>query len=145
MSTNRAQQFSRLPRNENALVNGVLDLIRSMDQAHARKVHGGPFQDAGEPDIDACVRGRAVKIELKMPGAEPTPVQYAALRRWERAGALAFWATSVDEVRIWLTDVESTKPNPQICKHKEAYVTADAFPNHESGITVCPRCGAGPL
>lgn len=143
MTTSRSQQFSRLPRNENALVNGVLDLIRSMDEAWARKVHGSPFQDAGEPDIDACLRGRAVKIELKMPGAEPTPIQYASLRRWERAGALAFWATSVDEVRAFLVGVDDRSPNPQLCKHTEIKQHHDSL--YPAGVWYCVRCGQAPL
>lgn len=83
---------------ETALVNKMIARIKAEPMSWARKVHGGAYSDTGEPDIDACVSGRSLKVEVKMPGARPTAIQLAALRRWERAGALAGWATSVPEL-----------------------------------------------
>ena len=64
---------------------------------HARKVHGSAYS-AGEPDIDACIAGRSVKLEVKVPGKKPTPLQLAVLRKWQKAGALAGWVTSLEDV-----------------------------------------------
>jgi hypothetical protein len=56
-----------------------------------------------------------VKIELKMPGAEPTPVQMGKLRRWASAGALAGWVTSIAELDDLLAHVDDVGwVNPQL-------------------------------
>jgi hypothetical protein len=84
---------------------GVLDYLRGLDASYARKVHGGAMGNTGEPDIDACVRGRAVKLEGKRPGKRPDPAQLGALRRWQAAGALVGWFTSTAHVRELLAHV----------------------------------------
>ncbi len=84
-------------RRESDLVKDVIKSICAEPECWARKVHGGPHGAAGEPDVDAVVRGRSVKLEGKMPGKVPTPGQYAAMRRWSRAGALVGWFTTLDE------------------------------------------------
>jgi hypothetical protein len=61
-------------------------------------VHGGAHGNAGEPDIDACVRGRSVKLEAKRPGERPTPAQVGAMKRWADAGALAGWFTGNEHI-----------------------------------------------
>lgn len=61
------------------------------------KHHAGPYTGPGHPDLYGCVNGRAVVIEVKQPGEEPTRLQHAKLNEWARAGAVAGWATSVDE------------------------------------------------
>ncbi len=89
---------ARVYASEARLTKALLDYLRGLEKCWARKVHGSRYQDAGEPDLDGCLRGRAIKCEVKMPGKTPTPVQFAALRRWERAGALAGWVTSREEL-----------------------------------------------
>lgn len=79
---------------ESTIVAGIVRHIKGLTGAHAMKVHGGAFGHVGEPDIDACVNGRSVKIEVKRPGYEPTDAQFGALRRWQAAGALVGWACS---------------------------------------------------
>lgn len=102
-------------RNESELAQAVRRRIESRYEGCARKVHGSSYGKAGEPDIDACVRGRAVKVELKMPGNEPTPVQMGRLRAWQRAGALAGWVTSIAELDVLLEHVDDFGwTNPQL-------------------------------
>lgn len=88
-------------RSEADVVADALDYLRGLPLAYARKVHGGALGNSGEPDLDAVVRGWAVKLEAKRPdGSEkPTPVQLAALRRWHAAGALVGWFTSTEHVQ----------------------------------------------
>lgn len=50
-------------------------------------------------DIYACVKGRFVAIEVKVPGKRPTPRQMITLSDAERAGAVAMWVTSLLEVQ----------------------------------------------
>ncbi|MBC8091360.1 MAG: hypothetical protein H7Y15_05350 [Pseudonocardia sp.] len=86
-------------RPESAIVAEILEWLNDQPQCFARKVHQTAVTGGGEPDIDACLRGRTIKIEIKRPGApEPGPRQLQRLRRWQNAGALVGWATSLPDV-----------------------------------------------
>ena len=97
----------------------------------ARVVHGSVFQDAGEPDIDACISGLAVKIECKLPGNEPTPLQRASMQRWELAGAAGRLDRQPGRPDRLLE--ERPRPNPQLCRHVE--------PVGGDMVVICGRCG----
>ena len=63
------------------------------------KVHGGPFQRAGVPDIIACINGRFVGIEVKRPkGGRTSAIQEYNIDGITQSGGIAFVATSVAEV-----------------------------------------------
>ena len=66
------------------------------------KVHGGPFQRAGLPDLLGCVRGTYIGIEVKMPGKEPTKLQLNVMMRIHAAGGQAGYATSVEEALAYV-------------------------------------------
>lgn len=53
----------------------------------------------GESDImgHRIADGRAFYLEVKLPGEEPRPDQYAFLEAMRQAGAIAGWCTSVEE------------------------------------------------
>jgi hypothetical protein len=60
---------------------------------------GSRYLPTGTPDILGCVDGRFLAIEVKRPGAAgPTAAQLGQLTRWQRAGALAGWVTSEDDL-----------------------------------------------
>lgn len=61
------------------------------------KVHGGPFQPAGVPDLFGVVGGRAVFVEVKLPTGRVSRIQWATMKRLGDAGAIVAVATSVDE------------------------------------------------
>ncbi len=61
------------------------------------KVHGGPFQPAGIPDLLGCVAGRFVALEVKMPGEEPSLIQCRTILAMRGAGAIAGVVYSADE------------------------------------------------
>lgn len=61
------------------------------------KVHGGPMQKSGIPDILACRNGRLLAIEVKRPGGRVTAIQRKRLAELEAAGADVVVITSVDE------------------------------------------------
>lgn len=88
---------------ERTVVNNVIDWLNRLPDGRARKVHGGPHGQAGEPDVDACVGGRAVKLEVKAPGGrrDLTRLQQRRLDQWREAGAVTGVVESVDDVR-WL-------------------------------------------
>jgi hypothetical protein len=61
------------------------------------KIHGGPFQARGIPDLLCCVDGRFAGIELKRGPRDLTAYQQVMLRKIREAGGIAFLARSVEE------------------------------------------------
>ena len=84
---------------ERAIVKAILAYLCSLPGCLARKRWGGGMGVAGDPDIDACICGRSVQLEVKRPGERPTPLQVKRLEEWRQAGALVGVVTSVAEVR----------------------------------------------
>jgi hypothetical protein len=84
---------------ERAIVKAILAYLNSLPGCLARKRWGGGMGVAGDPDIDACIRGRSVQLEVKRPGEKPTLLQLKRLEEWRQAGALVGVVTSVAEVR----------------------------------------------
>lgn len=62
------------------------------------KVHGGPYQRSGVPDLLICFWGRFVAVELKKPGEklEATPAQKHELGRIAAANGLAAVVNSIE-------------------------------------------------
>ena len=63
-----------------------------------RKRHGSPMGQTGDPDLYGVWRGIPFEIELKIPGASPTPLQQHRLDQWRKAGARAFVVHDLDEL-----------------------------------------------
>jgi hypothetical protein len=63
------------------------------------KIHGGPMQAAGIPDLVGCVRGVFIGLEVKLPDAssQPTRLQTATLDAIRRAGGVAAVVRSPQE------------------------------------------------
>lgn len=78
----------------------ILDALRHrFPDAFFAKIHGGPFQMNGLPDIVGCVEGRFIALEVKLPG-EPHPLsrlQDYILDRIDKAGGLTAVVHSVEE------------------------------------------------
>lgn len=85
--------------NERAIVKAVLAYLNGLPGCLARKRWGGGMGVAGDPDIDACLRGRSLQLEVKRPGEKPTRLQVKRLGEWRTAGAIAGVVVSVDEVK----------------------------------------------
>ena len=106
----KARKPRRRPESE--IVTEGISYIRTLKFAYAKKVHGSQFGNAGEPDVDAVVCGRSVKLECKAPdGGKPTAVQMGALRRWQGTGALVGWFTNVGHIEEILDHLDDTYPN----------------------------------
>lgn len=96
LSTSGAQRPRRKPERE--VVADAVDLIVKTYRGYARKTHGGAYSQTGEPDLDACIRGRCVKLEAKAIDGRPTLPQMESMRRWSNAGALVGWFRNNTEV-----------------------------------------------
>lgn len=105
-SISRGSQPRPRRKPENEIVLEGINYLRAQPHAYAKKVHGGAMGNAGEPDVDACVRGRAVKLEAKAGSNKPSKVQLAALRRWAAAGALVGWFTTTQHIIELLDHLE---------------------------------------
>ena len=98
-SGKKLSDYSKKP-DESVVVRKILKYLNSLDKCRARKVHGSAYS-GGEPDIDCCLNGRSIKIEVKKPGEKvgENGLQKKILQEWSEAGAVSFWVTSVEEVK----------------------------------------------
>jgi hypothetical protein len=64
------------------------------------KIHGGPQMMAGLPDLIVCHGGRFIGVEVKMPGANPTPRQQFVHSLIKRAGGEVIVARSVEDIFV---------------------------------------------
>ena len=91
---------------ESTLKKKVLEYLNSVPGCKAIKMHGNRYVEAGTPDICCCYQGRAMWIELKRPGEQPTPIQLKRLREWQEAGAVVGWVTDLEGVKRMLEELE---------------------------------------
>ena len=114
---------------ETLLVGKIMKYLDTVPNCCYEKRHGDMYGNAGQPDISACIDGRRVEIEVKVPSAaavrnttslvyapiwpiygtetfcgqwpgnKPTALQVERLLAWEASGAVAFIAYSADAVR----------------------------------------------
>lgn len=96
---------TKKPPLESTVVKRVLAYLNSRG-GFWMKVHGGPFQLAGVPDIIGCYRGRFVAMEAKRPGKNPTRLQEYMLGRITAAGGVTAVIRSVDDARAVIDRVE---------------------------------------
>ena len=94
------------PVGETATTEDVLQTLNTRAGHRFQKMHQGIHSGSGEPDMDGCVWGRCVKIEMKAPGKRPSAKQNRRLLQWQEAGALVGWARSLDEVEQILARID---------------------------------------
>jgi hypothetical protein len=87
---------------ERAIVRSILAYLNNLPCCLARKRWGAGMGIAGDPDIDACIRGRSLQLEVKRPGEEPTVLQAKRLAEWRKAGAAVGAVHSLNETRDFL-------------------------------------------
>lgn len=69
----------------------VASIVRVAEQCGwwVMKIHGGPYQMSGVPDLLCLKDGRAVFLEVKQPGKRPTAIQSRRMTEIERVGGAA--------------------------------------------------------
>jgi penicillin-binding protein-related factor A (putative recombinase) len=72
------------------------------------KVHGGPFQSRGIPDIIGCYKGQFIGFEAKKPASKPklTHLQAYTLNQIKAAGGHTTMIQSLKEVIDFLDGVD---------------------------------------
>lgn len=86
--------------NESTIQKSIIKWINKQPHAKAENVSGNGKQ-SGRADINACVNGYCVKIEVKRPDSyyTVTEKQKLYLKKWNRAGAVCISVTSLAEVK----------------------------------------------
>lgn len=86
---------------EKSIVQSILTYLNELPGCRAIKRHGSAYS-SGEPDIDACLNGRSIKLEVKRMGNVPTALQTANLNKWKKAGAVTGIVYCVADVQVLL-------------------------------------------
>ena len=92
---------------EKDIVAAILRLLKKTPNCFCWKEHGGMYGTAGIPDIIACIGGRFVAFEVKVPGNKLTKLQEITLQRIKDAKGQAFKVTSAAEVAAILKTLEA--------------------------------------
>jgi Holliday junction resolvase len=82
---------------EKAIVQEVVDELKRRG-FWVLKVHGGPMQKAGIPDVLAVFDGQLWAFEVKAQGGVVSRLQRKRMDELEQAGAYAFVVRSVGEL-----------------------------------------------
>lgn len=90
---------------ENSIVGRILDYINGLPNATAEKVQGTALS-SGKADINACINGRCIRLEVKTAdhGNKASKKQKLNLKRWAAAGAVCGVVYSLDEVKKLLEE-----------------------------------------
>ena len=89
------------PPLEKTIVNNVMAVARSMGY-WAMKNHGSQFSVAGLPDVLLIKEGRAVWLEAKRPGEEPTRIQEHRMRELIGVGCPVAVVRSAGDAKAFL-------------------------------------------
>lgn len=89
---------------EKTIVAKVMAVARSLGW-FVVKIHGNAYQMAGLPDILAIKNGRAVWMEVKVPGNEPSKIQLHRMRELAAAGCPVAVVYSAGDARHFLETV----------------------------------------
>lgn len=88
---------------EITIVNSILSYINNLPYGVAEKVQG-TARSSGKSDINACINGRCIRIEVKTAdhGNKESKKQSINLRRWSAAGAICGVVYSLEELKALL-------------------------------------------
>lgn len=77
----------------------IIDYISSIGGIAIKQNQIGIYAQAGVPDLICCLYGRFIGIEVKKPGQRPKPLQKAFIEAINKCDGIAFYATSVEDVK----------------------------------------------
>jgi hypothetical protein len=120
---------------ESALYGPILKALRDAGGCFYKN-HGTPFASRGRPDIEGCLEGLFVGIEVKKPGEEPTELQEYRLNQIRDAGGIGTWVTSLVPI------VAMLQAFPHVCRKCIAPLTfgdADGLEGVRN-LGFCMRC-----
>lgn len=85
---------------EKSIVNKIITYINKLPNGVAEKVQG-TSHSSGKADVNACINGRSVRIEVKTAdhGNKASKKQNVNLKRWSAAGAVCGVVYSLEEFK----------------------------------------------
>lgn len=88
---------------ESSIQKKIIDYINSLPESRAENVSGNA-QQSGRADINACIKGRTFKIEVKTEDTSygrkgATEKQRIYLEKWAKAGAVSCVVYNVEDVK----------------------------------------------
>lgn len=90
---------------EYRIVQNIKKLIRARG-GWCVKIHGGPYQDAGTPDILACYKGYFIAIEVKTARGVARPEQKITQRAITGSGGYALITHLIGDVADVLNKID---------------------------------------
>lgn len=90
---------------EYRIVQNIKRLIRARG-GWCVKIHGGPYQDAGTPDILACYKGCFIAVEVKTARGVTRPEQKIAQRAIMGSGGYALITHLIGDVAGVLDEID---------------------------------------
>lgn len=86
----------------------MLDYLNSLPQCIAENVRG-TAEASGRSDINACYKGRSLRLEVKggTKGYGATQQQKLNLKRWELAGAKVAVVETIKDVKAVLKEIDN--------------------------------------
>lgn len=93
---------------ESAITRSILTYLNSLDCCIAEKVQGSSSA-SGRADINACYRGRSLRIEVKTPDHKnkASAKQNHNLQKWSKANAVTMVVYSKAAVEWFLDGIEN--------------------------------------
>lgn len=92
---------------EKSITKSIIDYINSLPGGRAEKVMGGA-SSSGRADINACYKGRMIRIETKTPDHRnvASKKQSHNLEKWYKAGSAVIIAYSLNAVKIGINCID---------------------------------------
>lgn len=86
------------------IVRSITDCLRKRQGTWVLKVHGGPMQQRGIPDLPIVSNGRLYALEVKTDVGKVSAIQRHEMRRLAEAGAVVAVVRSLADVKEMLRD-----------------------------------------
>lgn len=105
---------------ESSITHSIIAYIKLLG-GQAEKVKGDSSA-SGRPDINACYRGRCLRIEVKTPDNrnKTSKKQDINLKRWSRAGAVCMAVYSKNAVKYFITCLNMGKTGSLLYTEKNS-------------------------
>lgn len=109
---------------ESTITKSIIAYIKQLG-GQAEKVKGDS-SSSGRPDINACYKGRCLRIEVKTPdhGNVASKKQKVNLARWRHAGAVTMTVYSKRAVMFFIDCIDKGMTGPVIYEYDKLFSTA---------------------
>ena len=109
---------------ETSITSSIISHLKQIG-GQAEKVKGDSSA-SGRPDINACYKGRCLRIEVKTPDNRNTTSkkQDINLKRWRHAGAVTMTVYSKRAVMFFIDCIDKGMTGPVIYEYDKLFSTA---------------------